>query len=135
VTLVFDHAGVETTRIEEDARLYVEAFGLSQIRWGTHSGTGGRIAMLSDAEGVKLELIEVESPTGTLAHLAFRSEDVTAARAAAIAAGCVGEGTLRWIEAAKATTAMVSMPSGALVQLIRYEPDSPDVRGVAGGMG
>jgi hypothetical protein len=133
VTVLFDHAGVETASIEEDARLYVEALGLRRIRWGTHSRTGGRIAMLGDGQGVKLELIEVLEPTGDLAHLAFRTADVATARTDAIEAGCVGEGELRRIEAAKATTAMVRMPSGALVQLIRYEPDSPDLAAVDGG--
>jgi hypothetical protein len=39
---------------------------------------------------------------------------------------------LRRIEAEEATTAMARMPSGALVQLIRYEPDSPDLAAVDG---
>jgi hypothetical protein len=133
VTALFDHAGVETTSIEEDARHYVEALGLRLIRWGTHSQTGGRIAMLGDGQGVKLELIEVREPTGDLAHLAFRTADLATARADAIAAGCAGRGEPRRIEAAQAATAMVAMPSGTRVQLIQYEPGSPDLAAVDGG--
>jgi hypothetical protein len=133
VTVLFDHAGVESTSIEEDARLYVEAFGLREIRWGTHGLTGGRIAMLGDGRGTKIELIEVrESTAGPLAHLAFRTADLGAAHAGAIAAGCRDEGGTLVIEAARASTAMVRLPTGGLVQLIRYEPESPDLVGVDG---
>jgi catechol 2,3-dioxygenase-like lactoylglutathione lyase family enzyme len=134
VTVLFDHAGIETSSIEGDVRVYVEAFGLRRIRWGTHSLTGRRIAMLSDGQGVKLELIEVREPTPRpLAHVAFRTADLEGAHAGAIAAGCRGEGETRRIDAARAMAAMVRLPTGGLVQLIRYEPGSPDLAAVKGG--
>lgn len=127
MTLPFDHAGIETASLEQDVRLFVEALGLHLIRWGTHSLTGGRIAMLRDDHDVKLELIEVLEPRGDLAHLAFRTADLSTARTQALAAGCLAEGDVRRIDAAKATSAMLRTPSGALVQLICYEPGSPDL--------
>jgi hypothetical protein len=134
VTLLFDHAGLESTAIADDARLYVEAFGLRRIRWGTHKLTGGRIAMLGDGQGVKLELIEVREPTRELAHIAFRTADIDTARVDAITAGCRDEGEMGRIDAAEATSATVRLPSGGLVQLIRYDPSSPDLADVNGGL-
>ncbi len=97
------------------------------IRIGTHFASGGRIAMLADASGFKVELIENGSDQPTLMHLAYRVDDVGAEYAGLLASGCESVRGPHELTAAKATTALVQDPARLQIQLISYAPDSPDL--------
>jgi hypothetical protein len=124
---VLDHVAVETSDIEADVAVLTRTLGMAEVRWGVHVRTGGRIAMLADRHGTKVELIEAADPDGSLAHLAFEVPDVTAAARVAVAAGCLGELDLLRIPAAMASITQVRSTAGTALQLISYEPGSPDL--------
>jgi 4-hydroxyphenylpyruvate dioxygenase-like putative hemolysin len=127
--VVFDHAGLESLDIEADVALHTGALGMRLIRWGVHAMTGGRMAMLIDSRGVKVELIEVAEITGALAHTAFQVADLAEALAGAEAAGATTVDTPFRIDAARADSCSVAAPGGAPIQLIHYRSDSPDLPG------
>ncbi|CAN5480641.1 hypothetical protein BH09ACT12_BH09ACT12_30350 [soil metagenome] len=122
-----DHVAIETADIDADVAILTRTVGLTEVRWGVHVVNGGRIAMLTDHHGMKVELIETATPDGTLAHLAFEVPDVAVAAASAIEAGCLGEIDLIRIPAAMASISQVRSPAGTALQLIHYEPGSPDI--------
>ena len=122
-----DHVAIETTDIDADVAVLTGTLGMTEVRWGVHVVNGGRIAMLTDLHGTKVELIETSMPDGTLAHLAFEVPDVAAAAAVAIDAGCLGEIDLLRIPAAMASISQVRSIAGTALQLIHYEPGSPDI--------
>jgi hypothetical protein len=76
---------------------------------------------------VKVELIEVAEITGALAHTAFRVPDVAKTRTEAEAAGAVTAVRPFRIDAARAESCLVIAPGGAPIQVISYQPDSPDL--------
>lgn len=123
---VFDHVGIETVAIETEVAWYEREFGARVLRWGTHVRTGLRIAMLA-VSGAKLELIEVAEATGKWTHTAYRVDDVPAARDRLVAAGAAVESEPFRIEAAMAESCLLRTLGGSTVQLIRYDPDSPDL--------
>lgn len=87
--------------------------------------------MLADPDGGKVELIEVEAVTGELAHVAYGADgpaDLDAAHAALLHAGCTELDPPFRLEPAKARTSFVRDAAGRRVQLIAYDPDSPDLR-------
>lgn len=127
MTLTFDHAGIESTDIETDVEMYCQTLGLVHIRWGRHSDTGRRIALLHDGSGTKLELIEVAECDGSWAHIAFRTDNVAADHDRVVAAGFRSVQPCTRIEPALATSAFVRSLSNTLVQLIQYDPTSPDL--------
>ncbi len=102
--------------------------GLRLIRRGTVGRTGHRMAMLGDGSGMKLELIEdpaADAPR--LLHLAFRSDDVAGA--------CEALPRNDWtllhgpnvLPAAHALSALFRDSAGLHLQIIDYEPSSPDL--------
>jgi catechol 2,3-dioxygenase-like lactoylglutathione lyase family enzyme len=126
-----DHVALEETDIEAAVALHVDVLGFALLRWGRHVATGRRIAMLADPHGGKVELIEVEVVTGELAHIAYRTggpADLDAAHAALLHAGCTELNPPFRLEPAKARTSFVRDAAGRRVQLIAYDPDSPDLR-------
>jgi hypothetical protein len=126
--MILDHQGVESTAIDADVRLH-EALGLELLRWGVHVRTGLRVALLHDGHGGKLELMEVAARTGDLDHLAYRVPELPAAHAVALAAGNTEVTPPFRLEAARADSSFVRSPGGGLVQLIAYDPGSPDLPG------
>ena len=125
--MVLDHQGIESTDIDADVAFLVGTAGMTLIRWGVHALTGRRIAMLHDGAAAKLELIEVDVAAGEFAHTAFAVDDLDAAHARAIADGAVELRAPFRIEAARATSGMLRAAGGSVLQLIRYDPDSPDL--------
>jgi hypothetical protein len=124
---VLDHIAVETVDIDGDVAVMTRTLGLTTVRWGVHVRTGGRIAMLVDRTGMKLEMIETPTPDGTLAHIAFEVADVEAAEATAVEAGCLGDLGLIRITAAAALATQVRSTAGTAFQFIRYEAGSTDL--------
>jgi catechol 2,3-dioxygenase-like lactoylglutathione lyase family enzyme len=126
-----DHVALEETDIESAVALHVDVLGFELLRWGRHVATGRRIAMLADPAGGKVELIEVEVVTGELAHVAYRTgepADLDAAHVALLHAGCTELNPPFRLGPAKARTSFVRDAAGRRVQLIAYDPDSPDLR-------
>jgi catechol 2,3-dioxygenase-like lactoylglutathione lyase family enzyme len=122
-----DHVALGVHDMDERIAFLTGTLGMTVKRIGTHFKTGGRIVMIADANGFKLELIELPNEAPGLQHIAYRVEDVDAAYAQLLSAGCTGIRGPHELGAAKAVTALVADPSGLQVQVIKYAPDSPDL--------
>ncbi len=123
-----DHLAMGVRDIDERISFFTGVLGWTLGRRGTHIGSGGRIAFVSDpATGFKIELIETPDRQEGLMHLAFRVDDVAASRESLLTAGLEGvRGPLR-LDAGKAETALLRDATGMEVQIIRYDADSPDL--------
>jgi catechol 2,3-dioxygenase-like lactoylglutathione lyase family enzyme len=124
---VLDHVGTEEPDIDARVAFLADVLGFRVLRWGTHVVTGLRIAMVADPRGTKLELMEVRERTGELDHVAYRVPDVDAAHAALLAAGCTELRAPFEIPAARARSSLLREAAGHQLQLITYQPDSPDL--------
>jgi methylmalonyl-CoA/ethylmalonyl-CoA epimerase len=122
-----DHIALGVKDLDERIDFFVNTLGMRLIRVGTHFASGGRIAMLADTAGFKLELIENGSEQPTFIHLAYRVDDVEAGHDELVSNGCSSIREPHELSAAKATTALVEDPSRLQIQLIKYAPDSPDI--------
>ena len=122
-----DHIALGVKDLDERIEFFTSRLGMRLIRIGTHFKTGGRIAMLADPAGFKLELIEDGSEQPTLMHLAYRVDDVTAGHDQLVSSGCSTIRGPHELSAARATTALVEDPSRLQIQVIKYAPDSPDI--------
>jgi catechol 2,3-dioxygenase-like lactoylglutathione lyase family enzyme len=122
-----DHVALGVHDMDERIAFLTGTLGMTLKRMGTHFKSGGRIAMIADANGFKLELIELPNETPGLQHVAYRVEDVDAAYGRLVEEGCTGIRGPHELAAAKAVTALVEDPSGLQVQVIKYAPDSPDL--------
>ncbi|MDY6996504.1 MAG: VOC family protein [Actinomycetota bacterium] len=118
-----DHIALEVGDLDERIAL-LQRLGMTVRRMGTlNADPSRRIALLADARGFKLELIE--SSADGFAHIAFEVDDVDAQTAAAPAPLQVQRPPYR-MAAAKADSAMLADDGGLTVQFVRYDPDSPD---------
>lgn len=122
-----DHVALGVHDLDERIAFLTGTLGMKLGRIGKHVKTGGRIAMIWDLAGFKLELIELPNDQPGFQHLAYRVEDVEAAHATLVERGCTTIRGPHEIGAAKATTALVEDPSGLQIQVIKYAPDSPDI--------
>jgi catechol 2,3-dioxygenase-like lactoylglutathione lyase family enzyme len=122
-----DHVALGVHDLDERIAFLTGTLGMKLGRIGKHVKTGGRIAMIADANGFKLELIELPDEAPGLQHIAYRVEDVDAAYARLLEQGCTGIRGPHELAAAKAVTALVEDPAGLQVQVIKYAPDSPDL--------
>lgn len=122
---LLDHHGRETLDIDNDVAA-LTAIGMTLIRWGRHVATGKRIALLHDGVASKIELMEVDGLTGRLDHIAFAVDDLVNAQGKALSGAFTEELPPFRIEAAGAWSSFVRSASGTLIQLIRYDHDSPD---------
>lgn len=131
---VIDHVAVEVADIEAAVERFQDVHGLELIRWGTRYSTGLPIAMMADANGFKVEVIQAGEgePDRSLAaprmdHLAFRVEDVErSVKELQDADGEVLKPPHR-LEAANADSALLREPNGLKLQAVRYDPHSPDL--------
>jgi methylmalonyl-CoA/ethylmalonyl-CoA epimerase len=122
-----DHIALAVEDLDERIEFFTRHLGMSLRRMGTENSTGSRIAMLAEPNGgFKLELIESATRQG-LQHVARRVDDVPRAYVGLVAAGLKPLREPHRIGAAKAESALVEDHSGLKVQLIRYDPDSPDL--------
>lgn len=122
-----DHVALGVHDMDERIAFLTGTLGMTLKRMGTHFKSGGRIAMIADNAGFKLELIELPNDAPGLQHVAYRVEDVDAAYERLIDEGCTGVRGPHELGAAKAVTALVEDPSGLQIQVIKYAPDSPDL--------
>ena len=121
------HVGLTVPDLEQATTFLVDVLGLRLLRWGRHTLSGGRIAMLADPLGTKVELIEVAERRGEYDHVAWRVPDVDAAHAGLLAAGCTELRAPADLSAAQARTSMLREATGGRLQLIAYRPGSPDL--------
>ena len=122
-----DHVALGVHDLDERIAFLTGTLGMTLKRLGKHMKTGSRIAMIGDQAGFKLELIEVPPSEPLFQHLAYRVEDVDAAYALLVEQGCTGLRGPAPIPPAKAMSALVEDPTGVQIQVIKYEPDSPDL--------
>jgi catechol 2,3-dioxygenase-like lactoylglutathione lyase family enzyme len=122
-----DHVALGVHDLDERIAFLTGTLGMTLKRIGTYVRTGGRIAMIADAAGFKLELIELPDEEPGFQHVAYRVEDVDAAYAHLLDEGCSSIRGPHPIAAAKAQTALVKDEAGLQIQVIKYEPDSPDL--------
>ncbi len=122
-----DHVALAVKDLDERIAFLTGTLGMTLKRIGTHVKTGGRIAMIADANGFKLELIEMPDAEPGLQHVAYRVEDVDAAYRRLLADGCTPIRPPHPLAAAKAETALVEDAAKLQIQVIKYDPDSPDL--------
>jgi catechol 2,3-dioxygenase-like lactoylglutathione lyase family enzyme len=122
-----DHVALSVHDMDERIAFLTGTLGMTLKRMGTHFKSGGRIAMIADANGFKLELIELPNEPAGLQHVAYRVDDVDAAYSRLVEEGCTGIRGPHELSSAKAVTALVEDKSGLQVQVIKYAPDSPDL--------
>ena len=128
----FDHVAIEVSDFDSRVLAFVNDVGMTLIRHGIRYRTGQRIAMLGDETGVKIELIESDARHPTFAHVAFRADEAEAvdeAEAGLVEAGWSTVNPVHDLAAARARTTLVADRGGLHVQVIAYEPDSPDLGG------
>jgi len=122
-----DHVALGVRDIEERLAFLTGALGMTIKRRGTQFKSGRPIVLLADANGFKLELIEIDTDEPTLMHLAYRVDDVARDYDRLLAQGCESIRGPHELKAARAESALVQDPSKLQVQIIRYELDSPDL--------
>lgn len=126
-----DHVALEVADFDGQVARLCAVMQMTCRRIGRYGADQSRrIAMLADERGNKLELIEAPAdaePGAVFMHVAWRVADVDAAFASLVELGWEVLGAPRDIAAARARSAHLLEPSGLAVQLIAYEPDSPDI--------
>ena len=123
-----DHFALSVADFDQSIELFTTKLGMVVRRHGKHFASGNRIVMLADpTSGLKIELVERPDQPTELSHVAFRVEDVAAAHEALLAEGLNSVRGPHHLDAAKADTALLRDASGMEVQIVRYDPDSPDL--------
>jgi len=126
-TARLDHVALGVADLDERLRFLADTLGFTLRRVGTNVRTDGRIAMLGHPDTqVKIELIESPDQQGFL-HLAVRVDDVRAEFDRLAAAGLTPVRAPFRLDAAKADSALLQDPAGWMIQLVHYDPDSPDL--------
>jgi lactoylglutathione lyase len=123
-----DHVALGVEDMDERIDYFTRVMGMQLRRTGTRHSTGSRIVLLADpVSGFKIELIETSPDERGLLHVAFRVDDVSAAHAELLAQGFKSLRGPHALAAAKAETALLEDPATMQVQIIKYQPDSPDL--------
>lgn len=123
-----DHFALAVSDFDERVDFFTNKMGMTVRRHGKHFASGGRIVMLADPKsGFKIELVERPGKDTELTHVAFRVEDVSATHEQLLAEGLQSIRGPHHLDAAKADTALLKDASGMEIQIVRYEPDSPDL--------
>ncbi len=122
-----DHFAMAVPDFDQRIDFFTQ-MGMTVRRHGKHFASGGRIVMLGDPKsGFKIELVERPGKDAELTHIAFRVDDVAAAHEELTGKGLESIRGPHHLDAAKADTALLKDPSGMEIQIVRYEPDSPDL--------
>jgi predicted enzyme related to lactoylglutathione lyase len=123
-----DHVALEVADLDRHIEQLVATGGMRLLRRGTNKRSGTRLAMVGDPTGMKLELIE--NPDATVPrflHVAFRSADVDATASALKDKGWSWERGPTALEEAQARSVLLSDSKGFELQVLAYEPTSPDI--------
>jgi catechol 2,3-dioxygenase-like lactoylglutathione lyase family enzyme len=123
-----DHVAIEVADLDARIERLCRTGAMRLLRRGTNNRTGQRLAMVGDPTGMKLELIEnPDAHEPRFLHLAFRSGDVDAALASLVDQGwnhLRGPNDLR---EAEARSILLNDGDGLEMQVLAYEPTSPDI--------
>ncbi len=123
-----DHIALEVADIDLFIAKLVATGGMRLLRRGTAKRTGQRLAMIGDAMGMKFELIEnTATQMPRYLHVAFRSPDVAQSLAGLVDRGWHHERGPFALDEAKAQSGLVSDGKGFEVQVLTYDPASPDI--------
>lgn len=122
-----DHIALGVKDLDEQIAFFKGTMGMKLRRMGTQYSTGARIALLGDAAGFKIELIDTPSDESALLHIAYRVDDVDAEYKTLLSSGCKSVRAPHDLSTAKARTALVKDRSGLQIQIIMYASDSPDL--------
>jgi hypothetical protein len=121
-----DHIAIEVEDFVGRIAQLVSTGALRVIRYGT-TGGGKRLAMLGDGTGMKIEIVEcMGAKEPRFLHFAFLSEDIDGACRTLVEQGWTPKFGPAALPAAKAYTAMLTDGAGLDVQVIHYDPSSPD---------
>src|SRR3954452_253033 len=99
-----DHVALGVHDLDERIAFLTGTLTMTLKRIGKFVRTGGRMPMIADSAGFKLELIELPDEAPGFQHVAYRVEDVGAAYAQLLDGGCSGIRGRHEIAAAKAVT-------------------------------
>jgi predicted enzyme related to lactoylglutathione lyase len=125
-----DHVAIEVVDLDYYIALLVGTGGMRLLRRATARRTGTRMAMVGDPTGMKLELIEnKDAATGIphFLHIAFRCRDVDVAVTSLLDKGWKCERGPIDLEEAQARSLIVSDSRGFELQVLTYQPTSPDI--------
>jgi predicted enzyme related to lactoylglutathione lyase len=125
-----DHVAIEVSDLDYHVAQLVGTGGMRLLRRGIAKRTGTRIAMMGDPSGMKIELIENrDAPPGAprFLHVAFRSRDVDEAAAALVEKGWKWERGPIDLQEAQARSVLLSDDRGFELQVLTYQPTSPDI--------
>jgi hypothetical protein len=123
-----DHFAIEVKNLEQYVSILEKIGDLKLIRWGTVGRAGQRMVMLGDGTGMKIELTEnpaTDAPR--FLHVAFRSNDVDEACSTLADDGWRLLRGPNVLPAAHALSALFKDDSGLHLQIISYQPTSPDI--------
>ncbi|WP_150462191.1 VOC family protein [Nesterenkonia ebinurensis] len=125
-TVKIDHFALEVPNFDQLIGSLTH-LGLTLQRVGCKADDSSRrIAMIRDKSGFKIEIIEGENIE--FSHFAVKVESINELHKRLVTESNYNEvKSLRRLSAAKAYTSLVADPSGLMVQLVRYDPDSPDL--------
>lgn len=123
-----DHVAIEVADLDARIERLCRTGGMRLLRRGTNKRSGERLAMVGDATGMKLELIENPAAREPrFLHVAFRSDD---AEAAASSLEEQGWQKLRGpidLADAQARSMLLDDGDGFELQVLAYAATSPDI--------
>jgi predicted enzyme related to lactoylglutathione lyase len=125
-----DHVAIEVADLDYYIEQLVATGGMKLLRRATARRSGARMAMIGDPTGMKLELIENRDTTATVPrflHLAFRSSDVDATARSLVDKGWKWERGPIDLKEAQARSVLLSDNRGFELQVLTYQPTSPDI--------
>ena len=123
-----DHVALEVADLDARIERLCKTGGMRLLRRGFNKRSGERLAMVGDATGMKLELIENTALSAPrFLHIAFRSSDLDGAQASLEANGWhKTRGPIELAEA-QARSILMNDEDGFELQLLDYAPTSPDI--------
>jgi len=123
-----DHVALEVADLDARIDRLCKTGGMRLLRRGFNKRSGERLAMVGDATGMKLELIENTTLSAPrFLHIAFRAGDLEGAQAALEANGWhKTRGPIELAEA-QARSVLMNDEDGFELQLLAYAPTSPDI--------
>jgi hypothetical protein len=123
-----DHVAIEIADLDARIELLCATGAMRLLRRGINKRSGARLAMVGDATGMKLELIEnPDAHEPRFSHVAFRSANVDAALSTLVDQGWKHLRGPNDLPEAEARSILLDDGDGLELQVLAYEPTSPDI--------
>lgn len=123
-----DHVAIEVADLDARIERLCRTGAMRLLRRGTNKRSGQRLAMVGDATGMKLELIEnPDAHEPRFLHVAFRSGDVEAALTTLVDQGWNHLRGPNELAEAEAQSILLNDGDGLEIQVLAYQPTSPDI--------